>query len=869
VKTIGKRVIACVLVAVISFGGIIGIIFALMSKRGNDGGTEEIYSVGPGGGGAIAYPTINPQDDNNITISCDMASTFTSTNGGASFKSHQFPDITKYDYSPHDKNIVYAYNRQQVYISRDRGDTFDYFAPNADMIEKIGHNMRLPNAQNEAPKIIYNDHFLKSPVTGNFDRSNLDGYRISKVYVHPADPNTIFILADGYSATYSPLAVYVSRDGGKNFSRLAQNFAGDLVRLRSEAFQNAILVKDNGTHQTVEYGEHYTDYIDMIVIGERLYIMGNNGIYVLDCNTGAVVTQNPIKNRDGQFVYKNGDLTTYIIPANDDLTKNGLEIKKCIGTGFDAWTTVLGGTDYQTNFWGKLKMHDNEPVRVVSRAPIFSNLKIAASDPNTMYVHFASAFGDNKNNTLDKSYATNNSAGIAVTRDGGATWFWAFEGIVKDYMSIGSRAEMGGGANRNCFELVVGNDPNHAIICEYYTAWETRDGGQTWRSMESRTVQHADGSKSYTTTGIEPAVQHAFAADPGNPKHQFAGWTDIGLWETFDGGKSWSKVKFTDADGNILLNSVDCWGIAFDPNNPNVILASNVNSNHYSVAYLSNEILDKIHNNTPTSIKGHIVRSTDGGKTWAVAEINERALPTDIIFDPTHNNVAYFSSNGIGVFKSADGGVTWSLFNNGISAQTAPDGRSGIGAHKLTLAADKKTLFLHTGRTPVADYERMGDTYFLDLLNPVTWQKLNRPNNPNGTWIYSIDRAPNGTMYAGTAVRRKLKPNGNPAISNNDNYFYEMDGECGGVYVSADNGATWTQMFDETASVNIIKIDTRDPSKMYIAAMGKIYTFKDDWREVAKLPHIMPRQIHEDPTDKNRILVLTRGGGTWSVPIKY
>jgi len=76
-----------------------------------------VFSVGPGGGGACFDPSINPQDPDNFTVSCDMSSTFTTIDGGKSFRNHQFYDMTRYDYNPHDENIIYAYHRTQVYIS--------------------------------------------------------------------------------------------------------------------------------------------------------------------------------------------------------------------------------------------------------------------------------------------------------------------------------------------------------------------------------------------------------------------------------------------------------------------------------------------------------------------------------------------------------------------------------------------------------------------------------------------------------------------------------------------------------------------------------------------------------------------------------
>jgi photosystem II stability/assembly factor-like uncharacterized protein len=400
-----------------------------------------------------------------------------------------------------------------------------------------------------------------------------------------------------------------------------------------------------------------------------------------------------------------------------------------------------------------------------------------------------------------------------VTRDGGETWFWAYEGIRKPYMTIGSRDLMNG-VDRTCYEIAVGRDPNHVVIGDHYSAFQTKDGGLTWQSMESNFVREVDGRKFYSTTGIEPAGQSAFAADPSNPNHQFSGWTDIRLWESFDGGQSWTKVVFTPG-----VIATDSWGVAFDPNNPNIVLSSDVNSNAYKNKHFPEAVLNVIYGDpSVASIRGRLFRSTDGGATWAEAVINEvdgypntylKILPTDIVFDPLKPGVAYFSSNGIGVFRSMDSGATWSVMNGGLELQesTVTPGRFGIGAHEFFLAADGKTLFLHTGRTPIADNKKYGDTYYLDLsTNSTTWTKLNRPNDTKSnfydksTWIFVIDRAAEGKLYAGTVARKQVSDTGTDR--------YRKDGECGGAYVSDDMGAIWRQMYDETRNVESIKADS-------------------------------------------------------------
>ena len=864
------------------FTTIISIItlFLTLGSAGFDS-EETLYSVGPGGGGAIIYASINPLDGNNITLSCDMSSTFISADCGKHFKSYRFWDITRYDYNPHDADIVYAYHRQQVYVSHDKGVTFDYFAPNADAIEKVGHNMQLSNAQNAMPKVIYKRgvHFV---TTSN---SNIDAFRIKKVYVHPTDAQTIYIFFDGYNKDL-PMGIIRSTDGGVTWHDFARGFgeSDNLHRLSNAQYGNTVLgtIQPDGTYVPHENdNNNFGDYVDMVFVGDKLVAIGNEGIYVFD-RDGEVIERHLKKNRSGQFSVSGNDLTIYIT------NENGLEIQKSADLGA-TWTKVVGGNTVaeESDFYEKLMLQNGSKANNVRHQHYFRALQVVG---NSIYVSFNSNRGYPA--SWDRNYLdwvqNVNTAGVAVSHDLGETWLWSFESTYfyqKNYVTAGSNAEMNNGI-RTTFAIAVNKgNPDQAIITNHYSAFQTLDGGLTWKSLESNIVKEEDGRAFYATTGVEPAGQHAFAANPSNADHQYSGWTDIGLWESKDGGKSWAKVN-PEIGG--LARITNAWGVAFDPNNPDIILSSNVNSNKYKGdggEYLPETVLDVIYGNpSVSSIRGHIIRSTDGGKTWAEATINEVAgypdtylkiLPTAIVFDPVNKNTAYFSSNGIGVFRSTDSGATWSIMNDGLEKQesSVTPGRYGIGAHELTLGTDQKTLFVHTGRTSSADFKRFGDTYYLDLTtNSTTWIKLNRPNDTKsnyyneGTWIFSVDRAPDGVLYAGTSVRKQVNDAGT------DRYF--VDGECGGAYVSTNMGATWRQIYDEIYSVNAVKVDSRNLNHLYISALGKILmstdgenTTLDDWIVIAEMPHLLPWEIYEDPNNNNRIMASTRCGGTWSIPL--
>ncbi len=64
--------------------------------------------------------------------------------------------------------------------------------------------------------------------------------------------------------------------------------------------------------------------------------------------------------------------------------------------------------------------------------------------------------------------------------------------------------------------------------------------------------------------------------------------------------------------------------------------------------------------------RNHVVRSTDAGQTWQVADGGLPQLPLRKILadpaDPTGNTAC--AANVIGVYRTTDGGTTWTRFGN-------------------------------------------------------------------------------------------------------------------------------------------------------------------------------------------------------------
>lgn len=207
---------------------------------------------------------------------------------------------------------------------------------------------------------------------------------------------------------------------------------------------------------------------------------------------------------------------------------------------------------------------------------------------------------------------------------------------------------------------------------EYYTGatgggvWKTTDGGTSWAPV-------ADHQLSSSSVG-------AVAVCPANPDVVYAGTGEVdlrgdvipgdGIYRTVDGGKTWTHQGLTDSQtvSRIRIDPTDC--------------------NRAYAAVLG-------HPYGPNTQRG-VFRTTDGGATWQrVLYTDDLTGAADITIDPTNVNVLYaamwrgfrtpWSLNsgggaGDGLYKSTDGGSTWTNLSTAPGMPAAPLGKIGISA---------------------------------------------------------------------------------------------------------------------------------------------------------------------------------------------
>ena len=191
--------------------------------------------------------------------------------------------------------------------------------------------------------------------------------------------------------------------------------------------------------------------------------------------------------------------------------------------------------------------------------------------------------------------------------------------------------------------------------------WRSTDAGTTWKAVFESLPVNAIGA-----VAIAPSNKNVVYIGTGeaNPRSDVS-WGD-GVWISSDGGEHWQHRG--------LDNSSQISKILIDPKNPDVALVGALGD----------------------PFKGGedrgVYRTTDGGKTWTkTLYVGPRSGASDLAWDPHHANVVFagmwqyrrlpwtLDSGGPegGLYRSTDGGVTWSKLNgNGLPGGLT--GRIGV-----------------------------------------------------------------------------------------------------------------------------------------------------------------------------------------------
>ena len=380
---------------------------------------------------------------------------------------------------------------------------------------------------------------------------------------------------------------------------------------------------------------------------------------------------------------------------------------------------------------------------------------------------------------------------------------------------------------------VAEQDANLCYETDLGRTMRTTDGGASWFAVYSR----KSSENGWVSTGLDVTNAYGYHFDPFDHHRQFISTTDIGLFRSEDGGRSW--ISSTLGVPKEWMNTT--YWMVFDPE---------VKGRAWSVNSWTHDLpRPKMWRRKGIgSYRGGVCRSDDGGRTWTKSNDGmEETAATHILLDPTSSSTArvlYVAAFGRGIYKSVDGGKTWKLKNAGINEKEPFAWR--------IVRDSKGTLYvLLARRSEDGSIGMEGDgAIYKSTDGAENWSRVAMPEGSNAPNGLAVDPNSPDRLYLAAWARDKGE-----------------HGEGGGIYLSVDAGKSWTRVLDRDRHVYDVTIDPRDAKKLYASGFESSAWKSNDrgenWVRIPGFNFKWGHRVIPDPEDPKKVYITTFGGGVW------
>jgi photosystem II stability/assembly factor-like uncharacterized protein len=433
--------------------------------------------------------------------------------------------------------------------------------------------------------------------------------------------------------------------------------------------------------------------------------------------------------------------------------------------------------------------------------------------------------------------------GIARTTDGGRTWHVVHrESTRRSAQMIGSwveeRATTPGPDVWLDAPYDIGVSPTRSdivFVTDLFRTYRTLDGGSHFAQVHSREV----GSHQWATRGLDVTTAYGVHVDPFDPRRLFISYTDIGLFRSEDGGQSW--MVSSEGIPQRWRNTV--YWMLFDPTERGLAWAALSGTHDLPRPKMWRT-------NDPANYRGGVGISHDGGRSWTPAAGLPVGAVTHLLLDPRSRAGArtlYACMFGHGVYKTTDGGTTWTLKNSGLPEQPF--------AWRLTQASGGR-LYLVIARR--SENGRLGDAgdgaVYASDDGAEHWTRLTLPTGTNGPNAISVDTRDERRLYL--AAWGVTHPDGDTG---------------GGIFVSTDAGLHWRASFDTAQHVYDVTEDPRTGT-LYACGFDQGAWRSDDrgehWQRIRGYDFKWGHRVVPDPASPDRVYITTFGGSVWHGPAR-
>ncbi|MEP6767207.1 MAG: hypothetical protein ABJC61_00960 [Acidobacteriota bacterium] len=316
--------------------------------------------------------------------------------------------------------------------------------------------------------------------------------------------------------------------------------------------------------------------------------------------------------------------------------------------------------------------------------------------------------------------------------------------------------------------------------------------GTVYAGTNAGVFRSTNGANAWTAqrAGLGKTIVQALAIDPSNPRVLYAGTAALGIFRSTDGAATWTGSS----NG---LGSQDVRSLALDPSASGTIYAGTGSG---------------------------VYKSTDAAASWnARFSANVRSLAIDPAAPSTIFAGAAGVPNNAGVFKSGDGGTTWTPMNAGLL---------NVPVHWVAFRQNLPgTIWIGTD----------GSGVFVTANGGATWKPVT--GSPGTANIILLDAAgsnvyvgtPNGFFRSPDEGRNWRQENANFATFTVNGMVVDPSSPVilyagvgrpgtsgGGVHKSVNAGVTWFPASNDLPDVTVraLAVEAGPPTTLYAGTSG-------------------------------------------------
>lgn len=836
---------------------------------------DGIYKTTDGGqnwtAASVGLTDLNVQDvevdpfDSNHVMAATYAGVFRSTDGGASWNITNVGGSSiaakTLAFDPQEQDIVYLGSFDSRGVLRSTNGGRNWSELNTGMLGNDVQKLRFDSATGQTLYATSSSGFVfkLSGETWQLINSGLPNGPVSDIISNPKNSDELFA-ATG-------LGVYKSTDGGKSWqpSYVAAGDDGLTISFRLSIGPNGNVIhagnlNGDGLVSSFDGGLTWTPSFDGI---QNLFVGALATVPVVDSalvyagsDRGIALTGELLNGFENPIWFTATDFSQTIFeiepdPSNPAHILAGTE-QRGVYSSFDY------GTTWQPSSAGILPRTTNEVAQ-------------SSLNPSTLLA--------------------GTSAGLWITRDGGANWAPTGALAIPSVTSIAQDPNRPGtflfGTNLGeiyrspddgfSFILAQGGLPGAAIADVVYAANSVAYA----ITIDGALYSSADDGGSWTLIDSVGGLATTIEVNPLDGSLIYVGTTAGGVLRSTDGGTSW-----TAGTGDIA--NAQIFDIAIESTNPFVIYASGS-----GVVYKSTDagtswiaasaglpalpvqalVIDSANDSRiwATVKDAGLYVSIDGGANWTFASaqlpgsgsvpiVQSQTDPTQLLAGPQHG----------GVYTSSDAGITWSQISNGISLFV-------------------RAVEFDPNNAAIVYAGSLNDGIFRSVDGGVTWTALGLQAQ-NTVFDLEIDPFDSNIIYVATAAGVVVSFDGGANFSTplgplfttgtegfvlslevdpTDATLYAATGGAG-IWKSTDRGFNWTPTNNGITANQFLSllIDPANPDTIYAGSVnGGVFVSEDggdQWQTLNNgLFNKTITAIAIDPFNNDVIYVGTEGGGTF------